>query len=295
MSGTKMIDEAGLWKALPPEVVSAVRSWAIGNDYVGEYGHISYVYAQCAQVVVDALRSTPKTVQGGDSLDNQVERLTDLVRYQRWELFQAGLITQEEFAALVADSEGGERVARLEGWDAAKARLAALSDCPPDAPTEPSGHMQGGELRYIKQRYDFFWVFVPKHDAWRLGRCAGGLKAVVLYGDGLWVVHPDLDESWEAVGVEMPRHPRSVTIPKTAAVPALPGTDAPTELPARPKPVHMTQFSRVLFTADWLQYAEFKRYADEMERQLREALAQIAALSHAQEQVAGKQEGGGNG
>ena len=53
----------------------------------------------------------------------EVERLRDLVRYMRSELFDARLITEEEYADLVADYDSGKRVARLEGWDAAKKKL----------------------------------------------------------------------------------------------------------------------------------------------------------------------------
>jgi len=61
--------------------------------------------------------------------NERAERMQDLVRYQRGELFEAGLITHEEFAALVADSEGGKRVARLEGYDATRKQLSdALSE-----------------------------------------------------------------------------------------------------------------------------------------------------------------------
>lgn len=50
-------------------------------------------------------------------------RLMDLVRHQRHELHEEGLISDEEFAALVADSDGGKRVARLESYDEVKAQL----------------------------------------------------------------------------------------------------------------------------------------------------------------------------
>lgn len=66
-----------------------------------------------------------------------------------------------------------------------------------------------------KEKCDYFWVFVPKYDAWRLGRYIGP-AGVVLGQGGLWVIHPDISEDWPAVGIEQPRHPRAVTIPKSA-------------------------------------------------------------------------------
>ena len=56
------------------------------------------------------------------------QRLMDLVRHQRGELLEEGLITADEFAALVADSEGGARVARLEGYDALRAENQRLAE-----------------------------------------------------------------------------------------------------------------------------------------------------------------------
>jgi len=53
------------------------------------------------------------------------ERLLDLVRYMRFPLYEAGVITDEEYAALVADSESGQRVARIEEWDTLRKRLEA--------------------------------------------------------------------------------------------------------------------------------------------------------------------------
>ncbi len=61
-----------------------------------------------------------------DRFSASVERLTDLVRYQRHELFNQLLIDEQEFAALVADSDSGQRVARLEGYDRMRERIAAL-------------------------------------------------------------------------------------------------------------------------------------------------------------------------
>ena len=47
----------------------------------------------------------------------QVQRLTDLVRFMRSELYEANLISDEEYAALVEDSDHGTRAARLEIYD----------------------------------------------------------------------------------------------------------------------------------------------------------------------------------
>lgn len=46
-------------------------------------------------------------------------RQMDLIRYARHFLHNENLISDEEYAAIVQDNEGGKRVARLEGYDAA--------------------------------------------------------------------------------------------------------------------------------------------------------------------------------
>ena len=56
----------------------------------------------------------------------EMQRLMDLIRHQRHELFDAKLIDAEEFASLVEDSESGQRVARLEGYDKLRAENAEL-------------------------------------------------------------------------------------------------------------------------------------------------------------------------
>ena len=58
--------------------------------------------------------------------DSWLERLIDLVRHQRSELFEAKLIDKQEYAALIEASEGGQRVARLEGYDKIRDENAAL-------------------------------------------------------------------------------------------------------------------------------------------------------------------------
>lgn len=52
MSERRMTDND--WDLLPQGVASAVRSWCIKNNFVGDDGHISYVYANCALVAIDA-------------------------------------------------------------------------------------------------------------------------------------------------------------------------------------------------------------------------------------------------
>ena len=69
-------------------------------------------------------------------------------------------------------------------------------------------------VRQIKDRFDLFWVFVPKYDAWRLGRKLGTTNIVGLLDGGSWVIHIDFSDDWMAVGVEMPAHPGSVIVPK---------------------------------------------------------------------------------
>jgi hypothetical protein len=51
-----------------------------------------------------------------------IQRLTDLVRYQRGPLHDTGLISDEEYAVLAGDHAA---VARLEGYDALRAALTA--------------------------------------------------------------------------------------------------------------------------------------------------------------------------
>ena len=42
---------------LPEDVMRAVHAWASGKGYVGEMGKVSYVYEECARVVLDALNA----------------------------------------------------------------------------------------------------------------------------------------------------------------------------------------------------------------------------------------------
>lgn len=53
------------------------------------------------------------------------QRLWDLVRFQRSELFQAGLLSEEEYAELAEDHPA---VARLESYDEMRLRLKQIKD-----------------------------------------------------------------------------------------------------------------------------------------------------------------------
>lgn len=59
-----------------------------------------------------------------------LERAMDLVRYQRMELFDKGLITREEYADLLQEKLPGKSgtVARLETYDDLRAKLAAAGE-----------------------------------------------------------------------------------------------------------------------------------------------------------------------
>ena len=49
--------------------------------------------------------------------EQKIQRLTDLARYMRHELLYQKLIDMEEWTALTVDSDNGQRVSRLEGYD----------------------------------------------------------------------------------------------------------------------------------------------------------------------------------
>lgn len=59
------------------------------------------------------------------ALQSDTVRMWDLVRYQRYALHEDGLITDEEFTALVEDVGPGHSPRRLESYDELRARLTA--------------------------------------------------------------------------------------------------------------------------------------------------------------------------
>jgi hypothetical protein len=69
-------------------------------------------------------------------------------------------------------------------------------------------------VREINGKFEYFWVFVPRYDAWRLGRFAGDAQIPVVCNGGMWTILPVKVEDFEAVGIEMPNHPRSTVVPK---------------------------------------------------------------------------------
>ena len=50
-----LIGRDGIWDLLPKEVAAAVKAYCIKNGFVGEWGHISYIYGEVAQVAINAL------------------------------------------------------------------------------------------------------------------------------------------------------------------------------------------------------------------------------------------------
>ena len=61
-----------------------------------------------------------------EASEKERQRLFDLVRYQRAELHEAGLISDDEYFALASSPQSKECVARLEGYDAMKAQLESV-------------------------------------------------------------------------------------------------------------------------------------------------------------------------
>lgn len=61
------------------------------------------------------------------ALEAENQRLMDIARAARHFLFDDGLVSAQEFAALVADSDSGQRVARIEAYDKLHDRNEKLS------------------------------------------------------------------------------------------------------------------------------------------------------------------------
>lgn len=175
------------------------------------------------------------SVQGGDSLDNQVRRLTDLARALAEPLRHA-----VEHLEMGAACESWFRDVLAE-YDS---RSTAPRDCPPDAPTDRVVALLREALGYIDASH---------------GSCVKGYGLV--------------QQALKALGA----HPTPYKDPNS---PESKSPDAPTELPARPK---------------WEAYRSAADYCTDIDVYMDILEAKIAALSHAQEQLAGKSEkGGGN-
>lgn len=67
--------------------------------------------------------------------------------------------------------------------------------------------LRDSTLKDMRGRFDYFWLFVPAYDSWRLGRFAGHRMEPVVSCSGLWISLPEILESWRAVGIEPPNHP----------------------------------------------------------------------------------------
>jgi hypothetical protein len=91
------------------------------------------------------------------SVTAENERAMDLVRHQRNELYDEGLIDEKEFTALCADSDGGQRVIRLETYDALKAENARLK-----APVSPEECDQFGVYMFDMEGWHDGMRFTPE-------------------------------------------------------------------------------------------------------------------------------------
>jgi hypothetical protein len=69
------------WNLLPSEVAAAVRKWCIEHDFVGDDGHISYTWANCAVVAINSFLAAAPNVESvapdGAKLDESPERPLD--------------------------------------------------------------------------------------------------------------------------------------------------------------------------------------------------------------------------
>lgn len=91
-------------------------------------------------------------------LKAQVQRLWDLCRYQRGELFQAELINEDEFFAFAIDHAA---VARLETYDGLRAEVERLK-------------ADGERLDWLeKQKYGCWGINAPE-DKWKKAVETGG-------------------------------------------------------------------------------------------------------------------------
>lgn len=98
-------DVAAEWEAIPLDDRSRLEAW--GNQ-------VCNAGIEAGEDEAEELRDER------DTLRRENERLRDLVRHQRGPLHDAGLLTDEEHAALAADSGA---VARLEGYDILRREL----------------------------------------------------------------------------------------------------------------------------------------------------------------------------
>ncbi len=71
----------------------------------------------------EAAKAENANAEDLEAARDTIQRLTDLVRYQRGPLHDTGLISDEEYAVLAGDHAA---VARLEGYDALRSDLTRL-------------------------------------------------------------------------------------------------------------------------------------------------------------------------
>ena len=81
-------------------------------------------WAEDAELIAHAPADLRWLITEVKDLRAKLDRATDLVRFARHYLREQELLSEEEYAALVMDSENGQRVARLESYDEIRAKLA---------------------------------------------------------------------------------------------------------------------------------------------------------------------------
>ena len=114
---------------------------------------------------------------GTQGIQSEFERLRDLVRYARHFLFEENLISQDEYAALVMDSDQGERVARLESYDKLRRKMMHYR-----AEAESARNQAGIELDRLRASLSTIKTLLESHS--------------IEFSGGLWLIRHASTTCW---------------------------------------------------------------------------------------------------